>query len=122
MILNSIFVFFFGIKNQRSLYALIALVILDYITGVCVAIRKKKISSEIGAKGISGKVMIFLIISLSNIVDTYILPSSNALEAVTIMFYCVNEAISIIENANKIGVPFPKRLLSVLQNFKRKDL
>lgn len=43
---------FFGADNNKVLYALIILVTLDYITGVCVAIKDKKLSSSIGAKGI----------------------------------------------------------------------
>lgn len=107
----------FGNENQTVLYALIILVILDYITGICVAIRQKRLSSAIGAHGIVGKVMIFIMVSLSHIVDQYLLPSGNALEAVTILFYSTNEIISITENASKIGVPLPQKLVAHLKSF-----
>lgn len=103
-------VFLFGTENQNILYALISLVVFDYITGICVAFHDRKLSSSIGSRGISKKVMIFILISLSNIADTYFLQAGNALETVTILFYCANESISIIENAAKIGIPIPQKL------------
>ena len=44
--------FFMGTENADHLYILILLVILDYITGICVAIHQKRLSSKIGFKGI----------------------------------------------------------------------
>lgn len=100
--LSTVVNMFFGADNNKVLYALIILVTLDYITGVCVAIKDKKLSSSIGAKGIINKVVIFIMVSLSHVVDSYLLSSGVALERITILFYCANEAISILENAGKI--------------------
>ena len=91
--------FFFGQENLNIQYALIVLVVLDYITGVCVEIKEGQLSSTVGAKGIARRVVVFALVALSNIVDTYFLNSAGALEAVTILFYCANEAISILETA-----------------------
>ena len=111
----------FGQENLNILYALIVLVVLDYITGVCVAIKDGQLSSTVGAKGISRKVMVFALVALSNIVDTDFLNSAGPLEAVTILFYCANEAISILENACKMGIPVPQKLRDALQLFKSKN-
>ena len=78
-------------------------------------------SSSIGAKGIANKVMIFVLVSLSNVVDTYFSITGSAIEAITIMFYCTNEAISIIENAVKMGIPLPAKLVSCMKAFKSKN-
>ena len=51
------------------LYALIAFVVIDYITGVMCAIAEKKLSSEVGFKGICRKVLIFLLVGIGNIID-----------------------------------------------------
>lgn len=115
---KQIFTFLFGTENRNILYALIALVVFDYITGVCLAIHNQKLSSSIGAKGISKKVMIFILISMSCIADNYFLQSGNKLEAVTILFYCANEAISIIENAAKIGIPVPEKIKKLFDSIK----
>ena len=91
--LSTVVNMFFGADNNKVLYALIILVTLDYITGVCVAIKDKKLSSSIGAKGIINKVVIFIMVSLSHVVDSYLLSSGVALERITILFYCANEAM-----------------------------
>ena len=87
--LSTVVNMFFGADNNKVLYALIILVTLDYITGVCVAIKDKKLSSSIGAKGIINKVVIFIMVSLSHVVDSYLLSSGVALERITILFYYV---------------------------------
>ncbi len=98
-------------------YALIAFAVIDYITGVLVAICKKNVSSEIGFKGISKKIMIFLLVALGNIIDQYVLTSGSALRTMIIMFYLTNEGISIIENAEKMGMPVPAKLKNTLKQF-----
>ena len=103
------------------LYALLVLVGLDYITGVCVAIHDKKLSSEIGAKGIAKKVMIFALVALSHIVDESIMKSNDVMRVVTTTFYLVNEAISILENAGRVGVPLPERLKDCIEQLKKKE-
>ena len=65
--LSTVVNMFFGADNNKVLYALIILVTLDYITGVCVAIKDKKLSSSIGAKGIINKVVIFIIMESMSI-------------------------------------------------------
>lgn len=120
-ILKDILAFLFGRDNQNILRALIALVILDYLTGVCVAIHNQKLSSAIGSKGITKKVMIFVLISLSNIVDQCFLQGSNSLGNVTTLFYCANETISIVENAAKIGIPIPQKLRKIFASIGEKN-
>jgi toxin secretion/phage lysis holin len=58
-------------KQDNFLYALLVFVIIDYITGVICAIIDKKLSSEIGAKGILKKVLIFVLVGVAHILDTY---------------------------------------------------
>ena len=55
------------------LYALIAFVVIDYITGVMCAIINKQLSSEVGFKGIFRKVLIFLLVGIANIIDVQVI-------------------------------------------------
>ncbi len=103
------------------IYALIAFVAMDYVTGVLVAIHNKKVSSEIGFKGICRKILIFVLVSMGNIIDQYILGSGSALRTLLIMFYLSNEGISIIENTVKMGLPFPRKLKDVIEKLKEQD-
>ena len=68
----------FLLAENQLLHALILFVVLDYITGVCVAIQKKKLSSQIGAKGITRKVAIFVVIALCHILDSYLSSSTDS--------------------------------------------
>ena len=112
----------FLLAENQLLHALILFVVLDYITGVCVAIQKKKLSSQIGAKGITRKVAIFVVIALCHILDSYLSCSTDSpLEVVATVFYLSNEGISILENATQLGVPFPDKLANVLRSLKHKD-
>lgn len=97
------------------IYALIAFVAIDYITGILLAIHHKKISSEVGYKGIVKKFLIFLIVSMGNIIDNYILGTGSTLRTLIIMFYLANEGFSILENAGRLGLPIPKKLKHALQ-------
>lgn len=97
------------------IYALTAFVAIDYITGILLAIHDKKISSEVGYKGIVKKFLIFMIVSMGNILDTYILGTGSTLRTLVIMFYLTNEGFSILENAGQLGLPIPKRLRDAIQ-------
>lgn len=110
-----------SLQLQKPLGALILLVCIDYITGICVAVREKKLSSKIGAKGVATKIMIFAMVGVSVIVDCLLIGTGLALSSATILFYCSNELISIFENAANIGLPLPKKLTICLKSF-QKDL
>lgn len=95
------------------LYALVAFVVIDYVTGVMVAILEKKLSSRIGARGIFKKVMILSLVAVANIIDAQLIKSGSTIRTMVIFFYISNEGLSIIENAVKIGLPIPEKLKKV---------
>ena len=104
-----------------SLYALVVFVIADYFTGVMNAISEKKISSDIGADGISKKICIFVLVAIANIVDVNILNSGAVVRTAVIFFYLSNEGISVLENAVKLGLPVPEKLRNVLLKMNEGD-
>ena len=97
------------------LYALIAFVAIDYITGVMCAISDKTLSSEVGFKGICRKVLIFLLVGIGHIVDAQVIGSGGVMRTAVIFFYLSNEGISLIENAAHLGLPVPDKLKAVLE-------
>ena len=111
---------FYGTPDS-SFYAVIALVILDYITGVCAAIHSRELSSEIGAKGIAKKITTFAVISLAHILDEYVLKDGGAIQTMTSIFYIVNESISILENAIRTGLPVPEKLKSIIRSLGKSE-
>ena len=98
--------------------ALIILIVMDYVSGVIAAIAEKKLSSAVGAKGIAKKVFMLLIVAMANVADINIIGEGHVLKSVTAMFYAANECISLLENAGRLGVPVPKKLLDVLEQLK----
>ena len=97
------------------LYALIAFVAIDYITGVICAISDKTLSSEVGFRGICRKVLIFLLVGIGHIVDAQVIGSGGVLRTAVIFFYLSNEGVSLIENAAHLGLPVPDKLKAVLE-------
>lgn len=96
------------------LYALIAFVVVDYITGVMCAIADHTLSSEVGFKGICRKVLIFLLVGIANILDMQVIGTGSVLRTAIIFFYISNEGVSLLENAGHLGLPIPTKLKDVL--------
>lgn len=97
------------------LYALIAFVVIDYITGVMCAVADKKLSSTVGFKGICRKMLIFLLVGIANILDVNIIGSGSVLRTAVIFFYISNEGVSLMENAAHLGLPVPEKIKAVLE-------
>ena len=102
------------------LYALVAFIVIDYITGVMCAIVNHDLSSEIGFKGISRKVLVFLLVGIANIVDVQVIGTGSVLRAAVCFFYISNEGLSILENAAILGLPIPEQLKKVLKQIKNR--
>ena len=100
------------------LYALIMFVAIDYLTGLMAAYVQKKISSEVGFRGICRKVAIFCLVGVGHVLDTQVIQNGSVLRTAVIFFYLSNEGISIIENIAIIGLPVPKKLKDVLEQLR----
>jgi toxin secretion/phage lysis holin len=102
-----------------ALQVLVTFVVLDYVTGITVAIMEQSVSSAVGFKGIVKKVMIFALLYVAVQADKA--TGSDIIRSFTIMFYIANEGISILENAGKIGVEYPAPLKNILVALKQKS-
>ena len=91
-------------KGCSPFYALVVFVVVDYITGLMAAAVEKKLSSEVGFKGIFKKVIIFSLVGVGHIVDTHIIGEGSAAAVWIRLPYAVYFA-------GKITIPFrPWRL------------
>ena len=97
------------------LYALIAFVAIDYITGVMCAVIDHRLSSEVGFKGIFKKVLIFLLVGVANILDVQVIGTGCVLRTAVIFFYISNDGVSLLENAAYLGLPVPEKIKTVLE-------
>lgn len=98
------------------LTALMILIVLDYITGLLKALYNKELSSTIGYKGIIKKICIFIIIAVSVLIETNF--NINGIRNLTITFFAVNEALSLLENVGAMGIPLPKQLKEALSQLR----
>ena len=97
------------------LYALLAFVVIDYLTGIMCAVVDKKLSSAVGFKGIFKKVLIFALVGIGHILDAHVIGTGSVLRTAIIFFYISNEGVSLLENAAYLGLPIPQKLKSVLE-------
>lgn len=97
------------------LVALVVFAVVDYITGVMCAVADKKLSSEVGFKGICRKVLIFLLVGIANILDVQVIGTGSVLRTAVIFFYISNEGVSLLENAAHLGLPIPEQMKAVLE-------
>lgn len=109
---------FFG-GWDYTLQALIFLLICDYGTGIVAAYIQATLSSKIGFKGILKKVLYLIIVAVAVVVDN-LTSAGGWIRNVTIYFFIANEGISILENAGKCGLKYPKLLIEKLQQIQDK--
>lgn len=110
--------FFYGDINVLVVTVL-SFIVIDYITGILVAISNHKLNSAIGFKGIAKKCWILIMIGVGNLLDNA-LNLNGVMKTLVCTFYIANEGISILENGYKLGIPIPKKVVKVLKTLKEK--
>lgn len=99
---------------------LLAFVILDYVTGIFAAAIDGSLSSKVGFKAIPKKIVIFIMVSVGNLVDIALGGDNHVFRDGVIFFYLANELLSIIENTGRIGLPVPDFIKNAVQVLKGK--
>ena len=103
------------------LFALVLFVAMEYITGVMCAAADRKLSSEVGFRGICRKVLIFLLVGMANVLDVNVIGTGSVFRTAVIFFYLSNEGLSLLENAGHLGLPIPAKLKAVLEQLHRQS-
>ena len=101
--------------------ALVIFAIVDYITGVLAAALEHKLNSEVGFRGITKKVLLFIIVGVANVLDIYVIGSRAVTRTAVCLFYIANEGLSILENSARIGLPIPNKIRILLEQLKEED-
>ena len=94
--------------------ALLAFMVIDYLTGVMCAVYDKELSSKVGFRGICKKVLIVLLVGVAHIVDAQVVRTGDGFRTAVMCFYLSNEGISMLENAAHLGLPIPEKLKDIL--------
>lgn len=90
---------------------LVVLMCLDYLTGHLKGLYNKELSSKTGRKGIIKKIQTLIVVSVAVMCEKIGIP---AMREMTIMFFVVNEGLSILENTAQMGLPLPDNLKNAL--------
>ena len=112
--------FLFG-EVTGLFWALLAFMALDYVTGVVIAVINKKLSSEVGFKGLAKKFLILVFVAVGHILDAYVLGDAAVAMTAVMLFYIANEGVSLIENAALLGLPVPQKIKDILEQIKNKS-
>lgn len=103
---------------DNLLKAVVALAVMDYLSGWIKAFYNKKLSSEVGFKGILKKVLMFIVIAVAYEVQE-LTGHTVPLREIVIMFYICNEALSVLENAAEF-ISIPDKIKDVLLQLRDK--
>ena len=127
--LGAVISFFTGLPPV--IWVLVAVMTLDYVTGLmCGALGKSPktetggLSSTAAFEGLLKKVLILCIVGLSALVDHAIAVSAGiemaAVTGACCLWFVASEGLSILENAAAMGVPIPKVLMKALEVVREK--
>lgn len=117
-ILGAVAGFLYG-DMDGLLIALIAFICLDYVTGILVGAVKHKLNSVVGFKGLAKKAFILIVVAVAHIIDAQVLGgTASILRSAMCCLYIANEGLSILENGGKLGVKYPKKLKSFLEQLR----
>lgn len=119
------FISFLGGLDNLLIVFLMAM-LFDWITGLIRAVKENEMSSSIGHKGVVKRMLIVMLIVFAVALDKLLSTENNmlnilnhninlSLRNVMLIFYIGNDGISMLENLEQIGVPFPEKLRSVLK-------
>lgn len=103
-----------------ALQSLLLVIVLDYVTGLLKASKKKNLSSKIGLKGIRKKIGLLCLVALSVIVDR-IAGDSGLIRTMVIYYLVANEGLSILENLGELNIIVPEFLKEKLEQLKNKE-
>lgn len=105
--------YFFG-GFDVALKVLVIIAVIDYLSGMIAAGYSGELKSKVGFKGIAKKVMLFLLIGVAAQLDS-LFGSNSGIREATIFFFIGNEALSVLENAGRIGIKIPEVLISAVE-------
>lgn len=117
-------IFFITGGKDKFIYCLLAVMAIDYVTGIIKSVIKGNLNSKVGFKGLLKKIFMLLIVALMDQIDQLleIRGMKYNCRYVAICFYTANEGLSILENAVAAGLKVPKQLKNILQQCKEKQI
>jgi toxin secretion/phage lysis holin len=110
------------------LVVLIAVMIVDYMSGMLKAWGRDELSSKVGLRGIAKKISYLLLVCVAGVVDWLVwsglrqvgitLDFGFCFGLIVIVWLIINELISILQNLEALDVPMPRFLKNVVKHLK----
>jgi toxin secretion/phage lysis holin len=110
------------------LVVLIAVMIVDYMSGMLKAWGRDELSSKVGLRGIAKKISYLLLVCVAGVVDWLVwsglrqvgitLDFGFCFGLIVIVWLIINELISILENLEALDVPMPRFLKNIIKHLK----
>lgn len=112
---------------DNAVQTLLVCMALDYISGWIVAVVFHKspktetgsYASDVGAKGLARKFMVFGVVVLANMIDQLL--GIDCIRDAAAIGFMANEAMSFVENLGLMGVPMPKVVTMALDVLRKKS-
>ena len=117
-VIGGILTFIFG-ELTPAFAVLIALMVIDFCTGLLNAVIEQKLNSRTCARGIMKKIFILALVAVAHLIDISL--DKAVCMGVVEFFYIANESMSIIENAGRAGLPVPEKFTKVLEQLNGKE-
>lgn len=114
------------------LWVLLAVMTLDYLTGIICGCMGKSLKTEHGGlssstafSGLMKKLLIIVIVALAYLLDHAVTLNVGvqfaAVSGATCLWFIASEGISVVENAAQMGVPIPNAMKRALEIMKGND-
>ena len=100
---------------------LVIFILFDYISIICVAVKKHKITKKLKITTFFRKLLIFLVAGLAHVIDCFLLVTDVPIESMVLLFYISNEGIIILKNLTDLGVPFPQKIKQIFEDLSQDD-
>lgn len=104
---------------HHAVQALLILQVLDIAAGTLVAIHENRLSSRVAYLSLTKKAAILIVVATGHVLED--------IAGVTLVpylagYFCVHEALSILEHSARMGVRIPRRLRYALDVMRRETL
>ena len=108
----------YGEDNRGIMIVLMSLILIDFITGLLYAYLMKELDSNKCFKGIFKKLDELILCGVCHLLDIYVLDGGSILLTSACFLFITAETLSLLENASRLGVPIPKKLVTSLIQIK----
>lgn len=108
-----------GLDNLVAAFAIF--MVCDYITGVMVGFKEKKVNSYRAFRGLAKKVGMITFVIIANQLDIIVGNKDGFLRDAMLMFLIATEGISIVENLGRLGLNVPTFLVKALEQLSDKE-